>query len=181
MSFLTAAVAMLGVSAISDTPPVIEHSIVVAAPLEEVWSRWTTEDGLTRFFARAVNLDLRVGGNYEILFFPENAPGSRGAEGTRLMALEPPNRLAFDWDAPPNWPEQRGQRTMVEIRLVAGSEGTVVSLRHAGWGDGPDWHAVRDYFDPAWEKILRRLQYSFEVGPIDWDSPPPELMHRPSD
>ncbi|MDX1570853.1 MAG: SRPBCC domain-containing protein [Xanthomonadales bacterium] len=160
------------------TPDVIEHHVVVPASLEAVWSRWTTAEGLTRFFARSVNLDLRVGGDFEILFFPENEPGLRGAEGTRLMAVEAPRRLAFDWDAPPQWPHQRGQRTMVEVRLAPSEGGTRISLRHHGWGDGPQWQEVRDYFDRAWQKVLARLVYSFEVGPVNWDAPPPELMHR---
>ena len=131
-----------------------------------------------RFFARAVNLDLRVGGDFEILFFPDEERGRRGAEGTRFMAIEPPHRLAFDWDAPPRWPVQRSQRTMVEIRLSEVPGGTRVALHHHGWGDGPQWQEVRDYFDRAWPKVLARLVYSFEVGPIDWEAPPPELMHR---
>lgn len=174
---LAATLATLGPE---DTPAPIEHSIDVPADVESVWSRWTTDDGLTRFFARAVNVDLQVGGDYEIFFFPDNPPGTRGAEGTRLMAVEPPRRLAFEWDAPLAWPHQRGQRTMVEIRLKPVQGGTRVSLRHTGWGDGPEWGEVRDYFDPAWAKILRRLEYSFTVGSIDWDNPPPELMHRRS-
>lgn len=170
---LAAAVAALGPDI---TPAPIVHTIEVPAPIESVWGRWTTEDGLVTFFARAVNVDLRVGGNYEIFFAPGNPPGTRGAEGTHLMALEPPRRLAFEWDAPPAWPEQRGQHTMVEVRLKSIDEGTRVELRHAGWGDGPRWGEVRAYFDVAWQKILKRLRYSFEVGPVDWDNPPPELM-----
>lgn len=160
-----------------ETPAPIEQSLVIPAPVDAVWARWTTESGLVQFFARAVNLRLEVGGEFEMFFFPDNPPGLRGAEGTRIMALEPPRRLAFDWDAPPPWPEQRSQRTMVEVRLVAVPEGTRVTLRHVGWGDGPEWQAVRDYFDPAWLKILKRLRYSFVTGPIDWDDPPQELMH----
>jgi len=179
LALLITAVA-LQPSSENPTPATIRHSVLVPAPIDAVWSRWTTADGLTRFFARSVNLELEVGGDFEILFFPDNPPGLRGAEGTRLMAIEPPRRLAFDWDAPPAWPEQRGQRTMVEIRFSPEGDRTRVELRHQGWGDGPDWQSVRDYFDPAWAKILGRLKYSFEVGPIDWDDPPPELMHRPS-
>jgi uncharacterized protein YndB with AHSA1/START domain len=161
----------------ADTPPPVEQVVVIPAPLESVWERWTTDTGLTMFFARAVNVELRVGGAYEILFFPDNPPGSRGAEGLRLMALEPPHRLAFDWDAPPTWPAQRGQRTMVEVRLATHGDGTTVTLRHSGWGDSEEWAEVRSYFDGAWEKVLARLKYSYEVGPVDWDSPPPELMY----
>ena len=178
MSTLMTVLAALGMNAVIDTPLPVEHTVVVPAPIEAVWSRWTSEDGLIQFFARGVNLDLRVGGDYVILFFPDNPPGMRGAEGTHLMAVEPPHRLAFDWDAPPKWPRQRGQRTMVEVRLVASGEGTIVTLRHVGWGDGKGWAEVRNYLDGGWQKVLARLKYSFEVGPVNWDAPPAHLMHQ---
>lgn len=175
MNALLLAAAMAGLGP-DGTPAPIVYAIEVPASIESVWARWTTDEGLTTFFARAVNVDLRVGGDYEIYFAPDNPPGTRGAEGIHLMALEPPRRLAFEWDAPPAWPEQRRQHTMVEVRLTSIDTGTRVELRHAGWGDGPKWGEVRDYFDAAWQKILSRLAYSFEVGPIDWDNPPAELI-----
>ena len=152
----------------ASTPEPIRHSVTIKASQADVWQRWTTDDGLRTFFSRASNIDLQVGGDYEILFFPDNPPGERGAEGTKIMALEPPYRLAFDWSAPPAWPEQRVQRTMVEIRLVASGADTVVILTHAGWGDGKQWQEVRDYFDVAWVRILARLNDSFEAGPVNW-------------
>ncbi len=89
MSALLMALA-LGATAGTKTPAPIDHDLLVPAPPEAVWEAWTTEAGLTGFFAPAVNLDLRVGGAFEILFYPDRPPGQRGAEGTWLMAIEPP-------------------------------------------------------------------------------------------
>ena len=132
-SIIALGILALGMNLMAEaaTPQWIEHTAIVPADQEAVWQRWTTSAGLTTFFSRASNVELKVGGDYEIFFFPDNPPGSRGAEGTRVMAIEAPHRLAFDWDAPPKWPAQRGQRTMVEVRLLAiGDTTKAVSYTH---------------------------------------------------
>ena len=69
------------------------------------------------FFAPACNLELRVGGAHEIFFNPAGQPGERGAEGMRLMAIQPHKMLAFDWNAPPHLSNVRQQRTHVVVRF----------------------------------------------------------------
>jgi hypothetical protein len=65
---------------------------------------------------------------------------------------------------------RRHPEPVPSCRWVAPS-GTRVSLSQIGWGDGEDWDAVHAPFDQAWDEILRRLQYSFAVGPFDWSDP----------
>ncbi len=162
-----------------DTFRSIDKEVFVDASLDEVWGAWTTESGIRKFFARGSNIELRPDGHYEIFFFPDNDPGMRGAEGTRVLIVEPNKRLVFTWDAPPKWPAIRSQRTVVEVRFcAAGPDRTRVQLHHTGWGDGDDWGAVYDYFDGAWGVVLRRLRYSFEHGPVDWDNLSDDLVHR---
>ena len=56
-------------------------------------------------------------------------------------------------------------------------DSTRVELRHSLWGDGQNWTDVREYFAGAWPVVLKRLQYRFDHGPIDWDNPPDGLMY----
>ncbi len=154
----------------------LEIQVEVAASPTEVWQAWTTVEGLQSFFGRKAIVDLRTDGEFSIHFFPENPAGQRGAEGMMLLAIEPEQRLAFTWDAPPKWPQIRNKRTFVEVLLDpidAGS--TRVTLRHMGWGRGQEWSEVRDYFAQAWIVVLKRLKYAFDSGPIDWDDMPDGL------
>ncbi len=171
------ALALLGSIAISRTHAqdrLIKLEVRVAAEPDVVWSLWTTPEGVKSFFAPASNIDLRVDGAYEIFFEPSAPAGLKGADGMRLLAVESPRRLAFTWNAPPNMPTVRAQRTMVIIELSpVGRDSTRVVLKHVGWGSGAEWDAALKYFDWAWKDVvLPFLKYRVERGPIDWKSPP---------
>lgn len=148
--------------------------VIVAAPLERVWRAWTTEEGVTTFFAPACNIDLRPDGAYEILFDLDAPPGQQGGEGMRVLAVQPTSMLSFTWNAPPSLPEVRGQRTHVTLRFAAlVDKRTLLRLHHDGWGDGGQWDEAFKYFERAWLQIvLPRLAYRFEHGAIDWENPP---------
>jgi len=82
--------------------------------------------------------------------------------------------LSFTWNAPPSIPEVRPQRTHVLLRFYAeGEERTRLTFHHDGWGIGEEWDRAYEYFSRAWpEVVLKRLQYRFDHGPLDWDNPP---------
>jgi len=155
---------------------VIEKQAIVEAGVTHVWDAWTTEEGIRSFFSPACNVDLRVDGPFEILFDPGAEPGQRGAEGCRILAFQPEKMLAFTWNAPPHLAEARKQWTHVVVRFEEVAPGsTGVTIRHDGWGEDGEWDQAFDYFDRAWDTVLRWLQYRFENGPIDWNNPPRNL------
>ncbi len=166
-ALLLAAVAIPSASAAAERA--IDKEVVVAATPEQVWTAWTTRDGIVSFFAPDANVDARVGGPFEIFINPFAEPGMRGADGMRFMALQRPTMLSFDWNAPPNLPEARAQRTFVVVRMQPIADGqTRVTLHHTGWGDGGEWDKAYGYFDRAWNNVLGNLKKRFESGPIDW-------------
>lgn len=150
----------------------------VPAALEPVWEAWTTEAGARTFFAPAAHIDLRPGGAYEMLFDLEAEPGLQGGEGMVVLAVQPMAMLSFTWNAPPELPAVRLQRTHVTVRLRAlGPRTTRVRLMHDGWGQGGEWERARAYFARAWgDVVLPRLRYRFEHGPLDWDQLPRDLQ-----
>jgi len=153
---------------------VIRGEVIVETSVDAVWEAWTTEEGIKTFFAPACHVELRVDGLYEILFNPDAEPGWRGAEGMRVMALQPNRMLAFTWNAPPDLTSVREQLTHVVIRFMELAEGrTQVTLTHDGWGEGEEWDKAFAYFVRAWKDVvLPRLKYRFSIGPVDWDNLP---------
>jgi uncharacterized protein YndB with AHSA1/START domain/uncharacterized protein YciI len=141
----------------------IEKRVALDAPRRQVWEAWTTAAGLKSFFAPHVNVELRVGGPFEIFFAPPESPaGLRGAEGCRVLAFSPEEMLAFSWNAPPGFPEIRPQRTQVVLFFEDGEGGgTRLRLVNHGYGEGEQWDAVFEYFDLAWTHVLDNLEKSF--------------------
>lgn len=147
----------------------IDKEVLVAAPIAEVWKAWTTRDGIVSFMAPDAEIDARVGGAFHVHFDPLAAPGSKGADDMRYMALQAPTMLSFDWNAPPHLAQARAQRTFVVVRLKdVDGKSTRVALHHAGWGEGGEWEQAHAYFDRAWGGVLANLKKRFDSGPMDW-------------
>jgi uncharacterized protein YndB with AHSA1/START domain len=144
--------------------------IRVNAPLDSVWERWSTAKGLRKFFAPACTFEPKVLSPFEILFAPNAPEGQRGAENNRILAIQDKQMISFTWDAPPQWPDIRKNRTTVAVRFYkVDDEQTLVTLTQTGWGIGPEWDTVYTYFVQAWGGfVLPNLKYSLEVKPIDW-------------
>lgn len=155
----------------------IHIETTINAPVPRVWQAWTTKQGLESFFAPKANIDLRVDGTLDILFNPDAPKGQRGAEGMRLLSIEPNKMLSFTWNNPPDMARIHNQRTHVTIKLSpTGNRRTKLVLIHDGWGDGPLWDEAYRYFIRSWrDVILFRLHYRFDNGPINWDRPPKNL------
>lgn len=161
----------------------LDKEVLVPAPIAEVWAAWTTREGITSFLAPEAEIDARVGGAFHVHFDPLAAPGSKGADDMRYLALQKPTMLSFDWNAPPHLPQARAQRTFVVVRLKdVDGKSTRVTLHHVGWGEGGEWEQAYLYFDRAWGKVLANLRKRFESGPIDWSEWMAQLrkMHEQS-
>ncbi|MES2960726.1 MAG: SRPBCC domain-containing protein [Pseudomonadota bacterium] len=147
----------------------IDKSIEVAASVDQAWEAWTTREGIVSFFAPDARIEARVGGAFQIYIDPGAAPGSKGADDMRFLALQPKKMLSFDWNAPPHLPEARAQRTFVVVRFEPVNDKlTRVTLHHSGWGDGGQWDQAYAYFDRAWGAVLGNLKKRFDSGPQDW-------------
>ena len=152
----------------------IYFEITLNTSIENAWDAWTTEEGIKTFFAPGCNVDLKIHGAYDILFFPDNPPGKRGAEGMRIMAIEPHKMFSFTWNQTPDLPDIRPQLTLVNLKFKKISENeTLLIFTQTGWGEGADWDKAYNYFVEAWGSVvLHRLQHRFNHGPIDWNNPP---------
>lgn len=143
----------------------IVAATVVTAPAAEVWDAWTTRNGIKGFFAEDARIEPRLNGRYEILFRPKLSAGLRGSEGSRIVGWVPGRFLSFTWNAPPEIPTVRRQRTLVSVYLEPlAANLTRVTIVHGGWGVGPDWDQAYAYFDRAWNRVvIPRLEERFGV------------------
>jgi uncharacterized protein YndB with AHSA1/START domain/uncharacterized protein YciI len=133
----------------------IHKEITVSENVNQVWKDFTTDKGIQSFLAKGSNIDLRIGGSYEIYFDMDAPEGLRGSEDCHILSFIPYKMLSFEWNAPPQFSEQRLMRTQVIIFFEeVGNGQTNISLYNHGYGEGGNWGKVFDYFDKAWEYVL---------------------------
>jgi|WetSurMetagenome_2_1015567.scaffolds.fasta_scaffold255313_1 uncharacterized protein YndB with AHSA1/START domain/uncharacterized protein YciI len=146
----------------------LHKEMTVHATPAEVWKAWTTNDGLTSFFAPGANVELRPGGLFEIFFNMAIPYGSRGSEDCRILSYLPEKMFSFEWNAPPQFGPLRVIHTQVILLFSpVGSDSTKVEFSQIGWGKGEEWDKLYTYFDRAWSFVLDNLKKRFDTGPID--------------
>jgi uncharacterized protein YndB with AHSA1/START domain len=69
------------------TERAIDKEVIVRATLDDAWAAWTTREGIVSFFAPDARIEPRVGGAFNIHIDPGAAPGMKGADDMRYMAL----------------------------------------------------------------------------------------------
>ena len=152
----------------------IKKEIVIEASLDEVWTDWTTSEGITSFFAPEANIELKVGGAFEIIFLQNAEAGQRGCDDCKILSYLPEKMLSFQWMAPPHMPEVRKFKNWVVLEFESiNYNRTKLSLHHYGWEEGEEWQAAYDYFDEAWTMVLKSQRKKYTPD----ESAVPQLQH----
>jgi uncharacterized protein YndB with AHSA1/START domain len=152
---------------------VIRKETVTTATLEDAWQAWTTVEGVTSFFVPKANIETMVGGRYELFSSLKAPKGFQGIEGCKILALEPQKHFAFEFIAPPQFPNVRRLQTEVDVTFGEVAKGGVVKLDlvHSRFQEGAEWDEFFEFSNWNWDLVLGRFQYRFSVGPIDWNNP----------
>ena len=142
----------------------IYKEIDVNCNIKDVYLRWTTKEGIAKFLAKDCNIEIVLGGAYEIYFDLEAPIGLKGSEGCKVLCYLENKLLSFTWNAPPDFINVRNsiEKAWVVIEFEKIDETTTkVKLTHTGFREGNEWHEVYNYFDIAWSKVLEWLRDSF--------------------
>ena len=159
------------------TDRTINLDMIVEASPAEVYRLWMSADGVKKFFAPEAKIDPKIGGRYEIIFFPSKDPEgeSHGTKGARILDLVSDKKLVFEWitfagddalgrNAPPYAPPAERNLTplptWVELSFepVTGQPNqTHLKLAHYGFRDNEKWEQSYQWFKRAWKGVLDQL------------------------
>ncbi|TAK41613.1 MAG: SRPBCC domain-containing protein [Betaproteobacteria bacterium] len=142
-------------AAVTARPFLVLERFYPVAP-EKVWRAWTDPQELKRWFGPGgndpvslVELDLRAGGRYRIVF---GGPDGAAHEVQGVYREVVPNRkLVFTWVWPRTTPERESLVT-IEFREVA--RGTELVFRHERFAD----ETVRDNHRQGWSESFVKLE-----------------------
>ena len=111
-------------------PTQIEHEVVVAAPVERVWSIITEAEHIRQWFAfDGATLDLRPGGQM-VMTWKEH-----GVFYARIEEVAPPHRFAYRGAYRAEEQPGDGNATLVEFTLTPVDGGTLVRVVESGFHD----------------------------------------------
>jgi uncharacterized protein YndB with AHSA1/START domain len=138
-------------------PNSVEREVLIDAPVEVVWSIVTEPEHIGRWLSDWAEVDLRPGGELELRW--DKLSGS--ARGT-VERVEPPHLFAFRWVTPePDRALHDGFETLVEFRLRAEGEGTLLQLIESGFASHPaseEQNAeLAERHRGGWDSFLGRL------------------------
>jgi len=140
--------------------PIVYTDNTVEAGIDEVWTDWTTAEGLENFFGPKAIIDGKLGGAYEVWFLPDAPKGQRGAEdgillGWQKESADGSRMIQFTWKMPPYMPEINEHMTVVQLWMIPmDNDTTRLRLFHTGFGDTPKWMEARDYFNKSWPSVM---------------------------
>jgi len=144
----------------------VDASIVVEAPVdrafkaftEQIGEWWPPEHHILEGQLAEMVFEPRVGGHIY-----DRAVDGTECRWARVLAYDPPTRLAFSWDISPRWAFEAdpAKASEVEVRFIAeGPERTRVELEHRHLDrHGGGWEQMRDAVgdEMGWVVNLRRF------------------------
>lgn len=139
---------------------------LILADINLIWRAWTESDRITEWFAPSAEIEPKLNGKFALYFNPSNK-NSMSTQGCKIIKLEEPHQLAFQWKGPDPFAEVMNQEddlTIVEVTLEAVEGGTLVSLQHSGWKDSEEGLKAREWHVQAWDQMLNSLKSSIESG-----------------
>ena len=141
----------------------LRFAVTVPAPLSNVWTAFSTTEGLKTWLWSDARVDLRPGGDWLVLF-----PAGQTGGGT-IVSFQKTKQLTVHALAPETFPTVRKERTtaVFEFASVDASH-TKVTLTQFGWKEGKEWDDAYEYLSKGNAQLLSQLKTRFEKGPIDW-------------
>jgi uncharacterized protein YndB with AHSA1/START domain len=135
-----------------------DFAIDIPAPVDQVWRSLTTADGIKEYFPANPNIELKVGGNYEIF------PGVRN----RVLTFLPGKILMTTGSAPPQFPDVRkgGTWGVFQFEPIHDGKATRLRLGVFGWREGKQWDDAFAYFVKHNPVFLRMIRKRYVDGPV---------------
>ena len=140
--------------------------MIVPAAVNDVWTAFTTREGLNTWLWSDCTVELKIGGDWTVHF-----PGSTG--GGTITSITPAHQIVMRAMAPDKFPTVRRERTIATFDFEpSGPENraTRVTLTQTGWKTGKEWDDAYDYLASGNAQLLEQLRDRFAKGPINWSA-----------
>ena len=142
---------------------IIQIKIEIDCDIHRAFDSFTVASLLESWLTKKAEVQLEVGGKYELFWEPENR-NVNSTIGCRITGFEKDKYVAFNWKGPDQFQSFMNSSdplTHVIVFILPKPDDpttTIIHLFHTGWGKGDEWQQARDYFEKAWSMALKELQ-----------------------
>ena len=129
---------------------ILVETVVVDAPVAEVWRAYTTDEGYASWAAPKARIDLRVGGTIRTQYDPESEIGDPGTNTLHIVNYVPERVLTLRAELSANWPEvmQQDAERLTNVILFEALSPTRTRIESygLGYGDRPEYEGLLGFF-----------------------------------
>ena len=146
-----------------DEKPLV-HEATINAPLDQVWTAYTTKAGLESWMAAHAEIDLKIGGKMKTRYDPKGSVDDAKAIENTILSYEPKRMLSFKvTKAPQGFPFPNAITKMWSVLYFEpqGDKATRVRGVSLGFGDDEESMKMREFFNRGNAITLDHLQKRF--------------------
>lgn len=146
-----------------DVSPIV-HEGLVEAQLDQVWTVFTTREGLRSWLAPHAEIDLRVGGLMRTNYNAQGQLGDAQTIENTILSFEPQRMLSIKVaKAPADFPFPNAIRQMWTVIYFAPAAPSRTNIREVSLGFGTDQESqrMRTFFTQGNATTLSQLQRHF--------------------
>ena len=145
-------------------------SAVIDAPVEAVWDAFSTEDGIEAWMVPVTSIDLRVGGEWRTSYNPQSTLDDADTIVHTILSYEPERMISVRTRPPASAARVFGDVDFAQLwsvfRFDPTDDGrTRVTISGMGYGDGPAWDRVYDFFQANNPLVMQELAAHFAEHP----------------
>lgn len=143
------------------------ETVLIDAPLAEVWKAYTTPAILQAWMAPVVDIDLRAGGQIRSHYNPDAELGDPGTNVLHIVNWVPERVLTLKAEIGENWPEllERDAENLMNVVLfeAVGDERTRIESYGLGYGDDEEYDTLLNFFAQANRGLYQKLKAVVEA------------------
>jgi len=139
---------------------IIIQTAVLNCSREKAFEYFTKNELLEQWLTVKAEVEPRVGGKYELFWNPADRENDSNI-GCKILAMESPDYLNFEWKGPKEYKEfMNFTRPFTNVTVIFSPVGekTKVTLLHTGWREGENWEQGRQFFIRAWAGAFSELE-----------------------
>lgn len=127
---------------------------------EKAFEMFSVNAYLEGWLTKKADVEAFIGGKYELFWEPED-PENNSNIGCKILALEKPFYLNFEWKGPKQYKHfmnNANPLTNVTVLFAVKNQQTRIVLIHTGWRNSEEWEQARQFFINAWEGAFIKLE-----------------------